>query len=101
MNLSVMSPVLNGMGIEKALKYLSGLGVDSLELGVGGYPGKVLCDAKDFLDNPEKIENLKKLLKENNIFLSALSCHGNPIHPDKEIAKVFDEDFLVLTRYEI
>ena len=93
MELSVMSPVLNNMGLEEAIKYLGSLKVDSMELGVGGYPGKALCDAKDFLENPEKIENLKKLLADNNIKLSALACHGNPIHPDKKIAKEFEDDF--------
>lgn len=93
MKLSVMSPVLNDMGLENAIKYLGELGVDSMELGVGGYPGKALCDAKDFLDNPEKIENLKALLKDNNIELSAVSCHGNPIHPNADIAKEFETDF--------
>ena len=93
MKLSVMSPVLNNMTLEDAIRYLGSLGVDSLELGVGGYPGKALCDAKDFLDNPEKCENLKKWLCENDMELSALACHGNPIHPDKKIAKEFNDDF--------
>ena len=93
MELSVMSPVLNQMRLDEAIEYLSSLGVDSLELGVGGYPGKVHCDAKDFLDNPDKIEHLKAILKTNNMKLSALSCHGNPIHPDKKIAEVYDVDF--------
>lgn len=92
MELAVMSPVLNQMGLEKALRYLSSLGVDSVELGVGGYPGKVLCDAKDFLDNPEKINNLQNLLKEINLKICALAAHGNYIHPNKEIASQFEED---------
>ncbi len=93
MKLSVMSPVLNDMGLEKAIEYLAGLSVDSIELGVGGYPGKALCDAKEFLNNPEKIENLKMLLNRNHLEISALACHGNPIHPDKDIAKTFEDDF--------
>ena len=93
MKLGVMSPVLNDMTLEDAIKYLASLGVDCLELGVGGYPGKMLCDAKDFIDNPDKIENLKNLLAKNNMTLSALSCHGNPVHPNKEIAKDFEDDF--------
>ncbi len=93
MELSVVSPVLNEMGLEKAFEYLSSLGVDSIELGCGGYPGKVLCDAADFLENPEKIENLKALAEKYNVSICALSCHGNPIHPDKAIAKSFEDDF--------
>ena len=81
------------MSLEDAIKYLASLDVDCMELGVGGYPGKALCGAADFLANPDKIKNLKKLLAENNIELSALSCHGNPLHPNKETAKVFEDDF--------
>ena len=93
MELSVMSPVLNSMGLEEAIKYLSELGVDSMELGVGGYPGKALCDAADYLANPAKIDALKELLAKYSIRLSALACHGNPIHPNKDIAKGFEDDF--------
>ena len=93
MKLGVMSPVLGGVSLEEMIKYLSSLGVDSLELGVGGYPGKAHCDAADFLAHPEKIENLKELLKTYNMDIPALACHGNPIHPNKEIAKKFEDDF--------
>jgi len=94
MELSVMSPVLNQMGLEEALKYLSSLGVDSLEIGAGGYPGKAHLDPKDYLDNPEKVQWLKDLLKKYNIKISAVSCHGNPIHPNKEIAQKFHNEFV-------
>ena len=62
MELSVMSPVLNQMGLEESLAYLSSLGVDSLEIGAGGYPGKAHLDPKDYLDNPAKVAELKELL---------------------------------------
>lgn len=94
MELCVMSPVLNQMKLEEAIKYLSELGVDSIEMGVGGYPGKALVDAADYLANPEKIDNLKALLKKYNLKISALACHGNPVHPNKEIAKKFHDDFV-------
>ena len=56
MELSGMSPVLNQMSLEESLAYLSSLGVDSLEIGAGGYPGKAHLDPKEYLANPEKIE---------------------------------------------
>lgn len=94
MKLGVMSPVLNEMGLEDALKYLSSLGVDSLEIGAGGYPGKAHLDPKDYLNNPAKVEELKGLLKKYNIEISAVSCHGNPVHPNKEIAEKFHNEFV-------
>lgn len=93
MKLGVMSPVLGQMSLQQMIEYLAGLGVQSLELGCGGYPGKAHCDAADFLAHPEKIENLKELLSENHMDLPALACHGNPLHPNKSIAKRFEDDF--------
>ena len=94
MELSVMSPVLNQMGLEEAIAYLSSLGVDSLEIGAGGYPGKAHLDPKDYLNNPEKVEEFKAILKKYNMKLSAVACHGNPVHPNKEIAKKFHDEFV-------
>lgn len=94
MKLSVMSPVLAQMSIEESLKYLSELGVDSIELGAGGYPGKAHIDPKDYLDSPERVEWLKGLLTKYNIEISAIACHGNPVHPNKEIAEKFHSEFV-------
>ncbi len=93
MKLGVMSPVLGGVSLEDVFKYLSSLGVQSLELGVGGYPGKAHCDAADFLAHPEKIDTLKGYMEQYNIDIPALACHGNPIHPNPETAKRFEDDF--------
>ena len=73
MKLGVMSPVLGGMSLRQMIEYLSSLGVQSLELGCGGYPGKAHCDAADFLAHPEKIEELKQMLAENHMDLPALA----------------------------
>jgi len=94
MELSVMSPVLNKMGMEDALKYLSSLGVDSIELGAGGYPGKKHLNPREYIDNPEKVQWLRDLLKKYNIKISAIACHGNPVHPNKETAARFHNEFV-------
>lgn len=94
MKLGVMSPVLNSMSLEESLKYLNSLEVDCLEIGAGGYPGKAHLDPKDYLNNPQKVQEFKDLLKKYNIELSAVSCHGNPIHPNKEIAKKYHDEFV-------
>ncbi len=94
MELSVMSPVLNQMNTEDAIKYLASLGVDSLEIGAGGYPGKAHLDPKELLADPKKIDAFKALLQKYNMKLSAVACHGNPVHPNKEIARKFHEEFV-------
>ena len=94
MELSVMSPALGSMSLEEMIKYLSEKGVDSIELGGGGYPGTAHMNAREYAENPEKIENLKALLAKYNMKLSAIACHGNPVHPNKETAKSYHDDFV-------
>ncbi|MCL2874422.1 MAG: sugar phosphate isomerase/epimerase [Defluviitaleaceae bacterium] len=94
MKLGVMTPVLYSMDLESALKYLSGLEVQAVEIGTGGYPGNVHLNPKDYFENPARVGELKSLLTKYNIEISAFSCHGNPVHPNKEIAEKFHNDFI-------
>ncbi|MFO7635714.1 MAG: sugar phosphate isomerase/epimerase [Clostridia bacterium] len=93
MKLGVLTVLLGGKPLDEVLPYLRKLGVQTVELGCGGYPGTAHVDAKDFLENPHKVDDLKILVKENGMEISALSCHGNPVHPQKEIAYSFHADF--------
>jgi sugar phosphate isomerase/epimerase len=93
MRLGVFSTILSGEPLDKALKYLSGLGVTAVELGAGGYPGKAHCNPTELLANEPKIKDLKKLVEDNGMVISALSVHGNPVHPNKKLAESFNADF--------
>ena len=39
------------------------------------------------------IEEIKKILADNNMSIAAISCHGNPVHPDKATAEMYHNDF--------
>ena len=93
MKLGVMNPVINYMPFEEALAYLSDLGVQCIEIGAGGYPGDAHLNASEIANNKTKAEEYKALLKKYNLEISALSCHGNPLHPNKDIASDFDTQF--------
>lgn len=93
MKLGVLTVLLSNLPLEDVLKYLKELGVQTVELGTGGYPGSAHVNAEEFLANPGKITKLKALIKKYDMEISAFSCHGNPIHPQKEIAGSFDKDF--------
>lgn len=93
MKLGVMNPVLNAYGFEEAIKYLASLGVECIEIGAGGYPGDMHLKPEELVGNLEKISEYKKILSDNNIEISAISCHGNPLHPQKEIADKFHNEF--------
>ncbi|MDD4003081.1 MAG: sugar phosphate isomerase/epimerase [Clostridia bacterium] len=93
MKLSVFSPVFTGLTLEEALKYLKDKGVDSLELGCGGYPGTAHADAKELIKSDAKIKELQNLFEKYGISISALSVHGNGVHPIKKIADKATQDF--------
>ncbi len=93
MKLGVFNPVLYGMSFEDAMKYLHDSGVQCVEIGCGGFPGKTHCDPKVLLNDEKALEQFKKVLQDNELEISALSTHGNPVHPDAETAKQFRDDF--------
>ncbi len=93
MKLSVVSGVLGGMSLDESLKYLSSIGVPQFELGVGGYPGTAHADAKILSKDKAKRDELMATFKKYNMEISALSVHGNCVHPNKEIAASFEADF--------
>ncbi len=93
MKLGVMNPVLNSYKFEDALSYLHSLGVDCIEIGAGGYPGKAHLNPEELLGNDDKIKEYKALIEKYELTISAISCHGNPLHPTKEIAEKFHNEF--------
>jgi sugar phosphate isomerase/epimerase len=64
-----------------------------VELGSGGYPGTSHCNPTELLANESKIKDLAKIVSDNDMIISALSIHGNPVHPNKALAKEFHDDF--------
>ena len=92
MKLGVFTPVLYGMKLEDALKYLNSKGVEMAEIGCGGYPGTTHCNPDILLNDEKALEEFKGLFKKYNIQISAISCHANPVHPDKKIAAEFDKN---------
>jgi sugar phosphate isomerase/epimerase len=94
MNISVFNPILYHMGLEQALMYLKAQGVYYVELGCGGFPGTTHADAKVLAGDSDKLNDLKNTLKKHAVGISALSVHGNPVHPDKAVARAFHEDFV-------
>ena len=93
MKLGVLTVPLGDMSLKETAEYLSGLGVQALEIGAGGYPGAAHLNPAELLGDKAKIAEIKEIMKANNLEIAALSCHGNNVHPNKEVAAKFHSEF--------
>ena len=93
MKLSVLANLYGKKTLEETLQILTGLGVHTVELGAGGYPGKAHCNPAELLADEKKYDAFMATLKKYDVTVCALAAHGNALHPDPAIAKKFDEDF--------
>ena len=92
MDVGVLTVPLGDEPLDDALGYLAGLGVDAVELGVGGFPGQDHVDRDALLDDPGARADLAATLDEHGLRVSALATHNNPLHPDDERAARADEE---------
>ena len=93
MKISVLANLYGQKSLDEALAIITGLGVHTVELGAGGYPGKAHCNPAELLADPAKYDAFIATLKKYDVSVCALACHGNAVHPDPEIAAAFDKDF--------
>ncbi|GAA4707975.1 sugar phosphate isomerase/epimerase family protein [Brevibacillus fulvus] len=93
MKLGVFTVLFQDRSLETALDLIKAHGLEMVELGVGGYPGKTHADPRELLQDEQKLTQLKTLLTDRGLGISALSCHGNPLHPDPKKAEQFQQDF--------
>lgn len=86
MRVGVFTALLAQLSLDNVLKKLTSLHIDTVEFGTGNYPGDPHCKLS-MLDNRAELGEFKQKLNDQGFTISALSCHGNPLHPDKARAK--------------
>lgn len=84
MKLGVFTVLFQDLELEAMLDRVASLGLDAVELGTGNYPGNAHCDPDALLGNAGK---LLRAVEARGLTISALSCHGNPLHPDPQVAR--------------
>jgi sugar phosphate isomerase/epimerase len=87
MKLGMLNVPFAGLSLENMLQYLNKLGVQAIELGSGGFTNDAHCKPAELLMDRHKATELKKMIEAYGMTISALSCHGNPVHPNENIAK--------------
>jgi DNA-(apurinic or apyrimidinic site) lyase len=87
MDIGVLTVVLGDEPLDEVLEYLSGIGVDAVELACGGFVGDAHLPRSEYLDDADAQADLHDLLETHDMRVSALATHNNPIHPDDERAE--------------
>ncbi len=93
MKLSVLENLYAAKTLEESLTIITGLGVHTVEMGAGGYPGKAHCNPEELLADTEKFNTFVDTFKKFDVEICALAAHGNPLHPDAATAAAYDKDF--------
>jgi sugar phosphate isomerase/epimerase len=89
--LGVLTVVYQDLPLEEALDRAAGLGLDAVELGTGNYPGNAHADPDALLAQPSRARVLRDAVAARGLEISALSCHGNPLHPNEAVAAAAHE----------
>lgn len=94
MHLGVMAALFGGWKLEAALDYGAEVGIEAIELPVGGYPGKPFFEPAEVLESASMQQEICAAVKDRGMTVSALAVHGNPVHPDREVARRDHEAFV-------
>jgi sugar phosphate isomerase/epimerase len=93
MKIGVFTVLFRQRPLEETLDYVKAAGCEAVEIGVGGYPGAAHADAAVLVEDEGKRKQLLDAVSSRGLQISALSCHGNPLHPKAEVAQAHDRDY--------
>lgn len=83
MKLGVFDPIYGRLELEPMLDRIAQIGLDAVELGCGNYPGDRHCRPAELLTDDAAASRFRDAITSRGLIISALSCHGNPLHPDR------------------
>ena len=93
MKVGAFAVLLGGRPLADALDYLRTMGLTAVEIGTGGYVGDAHAKPAELLANPDQLDTFRRAIDTRGFEISALSCHGNPLHPQVEIAGRYHQQF--------
>ncbi|QOR67199.1 sugar phosphate isomerase/epimerase [Cytobacillus suaedae] len=91
MKLGVFTVLFSQKNFIEMLDYVKEAGLDAVEIGTGGYPGDAHCKLDELLENESARKDYLEQVTSRGLTISAFSCHGNPISPDKAFAEESDQ----------
>ena len=88
MKLGLFTPVFGKLSAKDMLaKVLSLEKVTAIELGTGAWPGSDHVDVDGYLADKARAADFRRMIADAGLTISALSCHGDPLHPNAARSK--------------
>ena len=87
LRIGVFDAAFHDLSTEQLVELIKELKIEAVEIGSGNDPGAVHCDREALLADDAKRRAYADLFESNGLLISAFSCHGNPVHPDREKAQ--------------
>jgi sugar phosphate isomerase/epimerase len=84
MKLGIFTALFSDLSIDEVIRRISPLGIEAVELATGNY-GRGTHVQLDWIDQPNRLKELRAKLDDAGFVISALGCGGNVLHPDPEI----------------
>lgn len=94
MKIGIFTALFGDKSLDEALDIVQAEGIESIELGAGAYPGSSHLDVETLLTSQAARAELLKKIADRGLMISAISVHGNPVHPRSDIAKPHHEAFV-------
>ncbi|MHB8636305.1 MAG: sugar phosphate isomerase/epimerase family protein [Fimbriimonadaceae bacterium] len=94
MKIGIFTALFGDKSLIETLDLVRAEGLEAVEFGSGAYPGNAHIDAEKLLGSKAARDQLLKEVESRGLMISAISVHGNPIHPVKSVAKAHHEAFV-------
>ena len=94
MKIGALTAAWAGQPLEEVLDFFAANGLQAVEIGTGNFPPDTHCNPAKLNGDAAARKAFMKAIESRGMVLSALSCHGNPLHPDTKTAKKHHEVFV-------
>jgi len=84
--IGVFTALYHDLPLEAALGKIAASGVEAVELSTGNYAPSTHCDVLALLADRGAARRFNDEIAARGLVISGLSQHGNPLHPQEEVA---------------
>lgn len=92
MKIGIFTALFGDRPLEEALDIIQAEGIEAVEFGAGAYPGSSHLGGsheavEELISDAGRRAQLVREVEKRGLMISAISCHGNALHPVRAVAE--------------